>query len=299
MIIVPTFTQCEERHGRVLRRFHPPEEAVGGGNGVKSRLKNSPRSFEVLINSQEERRWDLPVVRSISPHMGETVHDKSRVQRPHVANEARVKAYEPRLVPCEDRHQYRHREAQREHNDLVIPGTIRANVKEKSCSLKGEDFSSNWLCFLFVKDQNSRRNLWKSVWMVKVAIFVFWDDLLVEEFYHGIGRDVAHVDFTTVLLHCRVPFNHQPADVGEEESTSRVVWISARFRVSVVRPVVPYPFVKVRLIEKNIRGVIRDIYLRDKTIARMLLPDQCFVRNNIWNLIWNLSYCSYVWRKKY
>lgn len=68
------------------------------------------------------------------------------------------------------------------------------------------------------------------------------------------------------------------------------MWISARFRVSVVRPVVPYPFVKVRLIEKNIRGVIRDIYLRDKTIARMLLPNQCFVRNNIWNL----SYYSYV-----
>lgn len=82
----------------------------------------------------------MPVVRSISPHMGETVHDKSRVQRPHVANEARVKAYEPRLVPCEDRHQYRHREAQREHNDLVIPGTIRANVKEKSCSSRGGEF---------------------------------------------------------------------------------------------------------------------------------------------------------------
>lgn len=72
--------------------------------------------------------------------MGETVHDKSRVQRPHVANEARVKAYEPRLVPCEDRHQYRHREAQREHNDLVISGTIRANVKEKSCSSRGGEF---------------------------------------------------------------------------------------------------------------------------------------------------------------
>lgn len=46
-----------------------------------------------------------------------------------------MNAYEPRLVPCKDRHQYRHREAQREHNDLVIPGTetiTGGNVKEKS-----------------------------------------------------------------------------------------------------------------------------------------------------------------------
>lgn len=51
--------------------------------------------------------------------------------------------------------------------------------------------------------------------------------------------------------------------MGEEESTSRVVWIGARFRVSVVRPVVPYPFVKVRLNgEKNICDVIRDIFTR-------------------------------------
>lgn len=67
--------------------------------------------------------------------MGETVHDKSCVQRPHVANEGRVNAYEPRLVPHKDRHQYRHREAQREHNDLVIPGTetiTGGNVKEES-----------------------------------------------------------------------------------------------------------------------------------------------------------------------
>lgn len=46
-----------------------------------------------------------------------------------------MNAYEPRLVPHKDRHQYRHREAQREHNDLVIPGTetiTAGNVKEES-----------------------------------------------------------------------------------------------------------------------------------------------------------------------
>lgn len=93
--------------------------------------------------------------------MGETVHDKSRVQRPHVANEARVKAYEPCLVPCEDRHQYRHREAQREHNDLVISGTIRANVKKKSCFSREREFSSNWLCFLFVEDSKFKKKFMK------------------------------------------------------------------------------------------------------------------------------------------
>lgn len=75
----------------------------------------------------------MPVVRPISPHVGETVHDKCGVQRPHVANEDRVNAYEPRLAPAKDRHQYRHHEAQREHNHLVIPGTILGDViREKS-----------------------------------------------------------------------------------------------------------------------------------------------------------------------
>lgn len=119
----------------------------------------------------------------------------------------------------------------------------------------------------------------------------FQDVLLVEEFYHRIGCDVAHIDFTSVLLHCRVPFNHQPTDMGEEESTSRVVWISARFRVSVVRPVVPYPFVKVRLIEweKNICVMSFGIYLHDKTIAR---NSRCSNASyEIYLMIWNLFYC--------
>lgn len=96
------------------------------------------------------------------------------------------------------------------------------------------------------------------------------DVLLVEKFYHRIGCDVAHIDFAAVLLHCRVPFNHQPTDVGEEESTSRVVRIGPRFRVSVVRPVVPYPFVKVGLIEKISVMIIRIYLTAKKTIARIL-----------------------------
>lgn len=53
--------------------------------------------------------------------MGETVHDKSGVQRPDVANEHRMNTYEPRFTPREHRQQYRQYEAQRNHDDLVIP----------------------------------------------------------------------------------------------------------------------------------------------------------------------------------
>lgn len=71
--------------------------------------------------ARRESRQNLPVIRSISPHVGETVHDKSGVQRPDVANEHRMNTYEPRFVPREHRQQYRQYEAQRNHDDLVIP----------------------------------------------------------------------------------------------------------------------------------------------------------------------------------
>lgn len=41
MVIVPTFTQCEERHGRVLRRLHPP----AGKSGEFNRARKT-RSFQ-------------------------------------------------------------------------------------------------------------------------------------------------------------------------------------------------------------------------------------------------------------
>lgn len=74
--------------------------------------------------------------------------------------------------------------------------------------------------------------------------------LPVEKSQHRIRDDVAHIDFAAVLLYGRVSFNHQPADVREEKSASRVVRVRGCFRVFVVRPVISYPVVKASLIEE-------------------------------------------------
>lgn len=48
-----------------------------------------------------------------------------------------------------------------------------------------------------------------------------------------------------------MPFNHQPADMREEKSTGRIVRVCICFCVSVMRPVISYPFIKMRLIEQE------------------------------------------------
>lgn len=52
--------------------------------------------------------------------------------------------------------------------------------------------------------------------------------------------------------------NHDPADVGEEEATRGVMWVTVRFRVKVMNSVVTSPFVgRVLVCGKNIYGSIK------------------------------------------
>lgn len=67
-------------------------------------------------------------------------------------------------------------------------------------------------------------------------------DSLVDEAYHGIRGDVAHVHLFAVFLHRRMMLHHQPADVREEEAAISVMRIRASVRESVMRSVDADPF---------------------------------------------------------
>lgn len=69
---------------------------------------------------------------------------------------------------------------------------------------------------------------------------------------HGILEKVRAVDGLSLEEHLWMLLAHQPADVGEKESTIHVMRIGIGFRVLVMNAVVPCPFVKIILKEKNL-----------------------------------------------
>jgi hypothetical protein len=64
---------------------------------------------------------------------------------------------------------------------------------------------------------------------------------LVLEPQQPVVGEVAHVDFGSELSHVGVFFAHQPAHVGEEEATLRVVWIGVGVAELVVDAMVADP----------------------------------------------------------
>ena len=69
----------------------------------------------------------------------------------------------------------------------------------------------------------------------------YYAALLFLELNHRIGQDVAHVDLFPTSQHLGVFLLHQPSDVGEEESASRVVRVRVCLAELVVDPMVSDP----------------------------------------------------------
>lgn len=68
--------------------------------------------------------------------------------------------------------------------------------------------------------------------------------ILLMELNDRVIQDVAHVKLVTLFDHFRVLVHHQPADVGEEESTIGIVWISRGFRELVVNAMIANPIIE-------------------------------------------------------
>lgn len=86
--------------------------------------------------------------------------------------------------------------------------------------------------------EGGRRGNYLIRWQFKVKLH----SLLLEH-DHGILLQVAHVDHLALGLHLRVLADQQPAHVGEEEATGRVMGISVSVGELVMHSMVTGPFV--------------------------------------------------------
>jgi hypothetical protein len=68
-------------------------------------------------------------------------------------------------------------------------------------------------------------------------------DLLFLEHDDRISLQVRHVHTFPLHLHGLMFLRHKPSHVGEEEASSRIMWVGIRFHEFVMDSVVPAPLV--------------------------------------------------------
>lgn len=75
---------------------------------------------------------------------------------------------------------------------------------------------------------------------------------LVDEAYHGISFDVAHVHMFTVSFDRWMMLHHEPTHMREEETALCIVGIRGGIRIPVMRAVDAYPLGRMGLQEANL-----------------------------------------------
>lgn len=80
-------------------------------------------------------------------------------------------------------------------------------------------------------------------------------DLLLKHTHQRIFKQITHVQLISLLNHLLLLFLHQPADVGEEETPRRIVWVGVGVAELVMHPMITNPVIQ-RVLKKSRYNVI-------------------------------------------